>query len=105
MKYLFNSSGQHIANFVNGQLYAPSGGNIGHYLEDRGIFIDMRGQYMGELVKDNRLMRKISSPYRSLNFGVYANYGDVGNYGSPGNCGSIGYIGGYEDIPPPLLTR
>lgn len=29
MKYLFNSSGQHVANEVNGQLHATSGQNIG----------------------------------------------------------------------------
>lgn len=99
MKYLFNSRGRHIANFVNGQLHAPGGKNIGHYLEKEAIFIDMRGRYLGEIVNENRLMRQRSSPYKSVNFGVYGNYGNVGNYGNPGNHGSIGSIGGYEDLP------
>ena len=37
MQYLFNSKGTHIANFVNDQLYAPFGENIGHYMKNNGI--------------------------------------------------------------------
>lgn len=44
MQYLFNSRGQHIANFVNGQFHAPTGANIGHFRERQGIFIDMTGR-------------------------------------------------------------
>lgn len=99
MKYLFNSQGKHIANFINSQLHSPTGQNIGHYLENEGIFIDMQGRYLGEIVHDNRLMYNRMSPYKSVNFGSYGNYGNVGNYGSPGNYGSIGMISGYEDIP------
>jgi hypothetical protein len=98
MEYLFDSHGKHIANFVNGQLHEPSGSNIGHYLEDQKIFIDMSGRYLGEIVQGNRLMYNRSSPHRSVNYGNYGNYGNVGNYGNPGNYGSIGMIGGYEDV-------
>lgn len=31
MKFLFNRKGEHIANFVNGQLHSPPGRNVGHY--------------------------------------------------------------------------
>jgi hypothetical protein len=103
MEYLFNSRGQHIANFVNGQLHAPTGENIGHYLESQRIFIDMAGRYLGEIVNENRLMYNRSSSYSSVNYGNYGNYGNVGNYGNPGNYGSIGTIGGYEDIATPWL--
>lgn len=98
MVFLFNSKGNHIANFVSGQLHSPNGENIGHYLENEEIFIDMNGRYLGELVCENRLMYNNYSPYRSTNFGVYGNYGNVGNYGNPGNYGSIGTMGGYMDI-------
>jgi len=103
MEYLFNSRGQHIANFVNGQLHAPTGQNLGHYLENQGIVIDMSGRYLGEIVHDNRLMYNRSSPHRSVNYGNYGNYGNVGNYGNPGNYGTIGMIGGYEDVATPWL--
>ena len=98
MEFLFNSKGKHIANFVNGQLHAPRGKNIGHYLEQYNIFIDMRGRYLGEIVYENRLMYNRSSEHRGVNYGVYGNYGNVGNYGNPGNYGSIGIIAGYNDV-------
>ncbi|MBU1340651.1 MAG: hypothetical protein KKE44_19590 [Proteobacteria bacterium] len=103
MEFLFNSKGQHIANFVNGQLHAPTGKNIGHYMEPQGIFIDMSGRYLGEIVNKNRLMYNRSSLNKNANYGNYGNYGNVGNYGNPGNYGSIGTIGGYEDVATPWL--
>lgn len=99
MEFLFNSRGKHIANLVNGQLHAPSGQNIGHYLDGQNIFIDMRGKYLGEIVHENRLLYRRNSGHQSTNFGNYGNYGNAGNYGNPGNAGSIGTVGGYEDIP------
>lgn len=98
MEFLFNSKGKHIANFVNGQLHSPRGNNIGHYLKRENMFIDMRGKYLGEIIKGNRLMYSNHSPYRSTNFGNYGNYGNAGNYGNPGNYGSIGLVSGYSDV-------
>lgn len=99
MKYLFDSNGQHIATLVKGRLYAPSGENIGHYMEREEIFINMSGRYLGEIIKEDRLMYKTNSPYRTVSFGSYGNYGSIGNYGNPGNHGSIGLLSGYKDIP------
>jgi hypothetical protein len=104
VKYLFNSRGKHIASLVNGQLHAPTGKNIGHYLEQEKIFIDMRGRYLGELVYEDRLLRNRSSPYLAVSFGSHGNYGNAGNYGNPGNHGSIGTVGGFEDVPEDLLA-
>lgn len=104
MTYLFNSKGQHIANEVNGQLHAPTGENIGHFLENYGFFIDMSGRYLGEIVHENRLLYSTSCPHGSTNFGNYGNYGNVGNYGNPGNYGNIGMLGGYRDVETPWLS-
>jgi len=104
MKYLFDISGQHIANEVNGQLHSPTGQNIGHYLPDHNIFIDMNGRYLGEIMLKNRLVYNPNSSHRSLNYGSYGNYGNVGNYGNPGHYGSIGSVPGYEDVSTPWLT-
>ena len=98
MKFLFDSRGKHIANEVNGQLHAPTGQNIGHYLPNYGFFIDMRGYYLGEIIFENRLMNNRNSGFRSTCFGSYGNNGNVGNYGNPGNYGSIGNVSGYDDI-------
>ncbi len=98
MKYLFDSKGQHIANLVNGQLHAPTGQNIGHFMPSLGIFIDRKGYYLGEMVKENRLLYRVNHPYQHVCYGSYGDYGNVGNYGNPGNYGSIGQIPGFRDI-------
>jgi hypothetical protein len=98
MIYLFDSHGKHIANHVGAALHSPRGRNIGHYVESAGIFVDMRGRYLGEIVNGNRLMYNRSSSYRSTNFGIYGNAGNAGNYGNPGKAGIIGRVAGYEDV-------
>ena len=62
MDFLFDSRGKHIANRVGGQLHAPRGSNIGHWMENDAIFIDMRGRYLGEIVQGDRLMYCKNSP-------------------------------------------
>lgn len=98
---LYNSRGEHIANMVNQHLHAPSGSNIGHYLEQQRIFIDMRGRYLGEIMADDRLLVRKSSPHRNTNFGVRGNAGNVGNYGNPGRRGNMAMPAGYEDVDRP----
>lgn len=97
---LYDSKGRHIANSINGQLHAPNGKNIGHYLEQMNIFINMRGKYLGEIYNGNRLIYNRNSPYRSTNFGNYGNYGNAGNYGNLGKIGMTSLPGGCEDINP-----
>jgi len=105
MEYLFNSRGQHIANFVNGQLHAPLGQNIGHFLEDQKIFIDMSGNYLGEIVQNNRLMYNSISPHRNVCYGSYGSYKNLGSYIDPGSNENIGTVSGYEDIATPWLKK
>lgn len=52
---LHDSHGRHIANFVSGQLHDVQGRNIGHYLENEGIFINMQGYYFYQIVDKRRL--------------------------------------------------
>lgn len=94
---LHDSHGKHVANFVNGQLHDTHGRNIGHFLEREGIFIDMNGRYLGEIVDKKRLLYRNNSPYKFVSFGIYGNYGNVGNYGNYGNIGSCFY-GGFSDM-------
>lgn len=94
---LHDSHGKHIANFVSGQLYDVQGRNIGHYLDNEGIFIDMRGYYLGEIVDKRRLLYNNNSAYKSICYGVYENYGNIGNYGNYGNIGTCFYAG-YSDV-------
>ena len=53
---LHDSHGRHIANFVSGQLHDVQGRNIGHYLENEGIFINMQGYYFYQIVDKRRLL-------------------------------------------------
>jgi len=98
MDFLFNSKGEHIATLVNGQLHSAHGKNIGHYIENNKIFIDMHGHYMGEIIHENRLVYNRHSAYKSTNYGNYGNYGNVDTYGTPGSYESIGLRSGYKDI-------
>ena len=99
MKYLFDSTGKHIANEVNGQLHALNGKNIGHFLLRQSIFIDRAGRYLGEVVAGNRLMSNTSSAFQTVRFGSLGNIGNAGSYGNPGNAGDVRTGGGFEDIP------
>lgn len=98
MQYLFNSNGEHIANFVNGHFHHPRGKNIGHYLPEYKIFIDMDGRYLGEFYERDRLMFQKRSPYLRTRFGRYGNYGNVRNYGNPGRYSRLRLPYGVEDI-------
>lgn len=99
MKFLFDSGGRHVANLVKDQLHSPSGENVGHFLAAENIFVDMAGDYLGEIVHDNRIMYNRGSSHCAVNFGNRGNFPNAGNFGNAENCGSIGKLGGFEDIP------
>lgn len=96
--FIFDLTGKHIANWVDEQLYAPTGENIGHYLPDLEIFIDMKGNYLGEIIFDERLVYDINSPYKLQNFGSLGDFGNIGNLGNPGNFGSLSLTSNYTEI-------
>jgi hypothetical protein len=98
IEYLFDSKGRHIANFINDQLYAPTGENIGHYLEKEKIFIDFNGRYVGEIVLDNRLMYNRASPYKAKQFARYGDSGDVCSYGKAKVLRKACVVYGYDDV-------
>jgi hypothetical protein len=103
MEYLFDSEGNHITNFLNEQLHAPAGQHVGHFIKTQGIFVDLSGNYLGEIVQGDRLMYNNSSPHKNTNHGSYEDCGNARNYGDPGNYGNKGVLPGYEDIETPWL--
>jgi hypothetical protein len=103
MKSLFNSRGRHIANESAGRLYAPSGRNIGRYIEKVEIFVDMNGRYLGEIVSGDRLLSNRSSTHRGTGFGNAGSTGSIGGSGSPGSHGQMSLPGGFEDVALELL--
>jgi hypothetical protein len=98
MQFLFDSRGRHVANEVNGRLHSPTGKNVGHLLTKLGVFVDLEGRYLGEVVQANRLMENRRSPHKATAFCCNGDYGDAGNYGSPGSPGSVGKVAGHTDV-------
>lgn len=68
--FLYNSYGKHIAYVFNHSLYAPTGENIGNFVPQFNIFVDLKGQYLGEIVEEQYLIAKLNSPYLNVNVGV-----------------------------------
>ena len=66
--HLYNSDGQHIANLDSSQLYSVSGRHVGAYIDDAGIFIDLHGRYLGEIVQNDRLLEDPDSHFRERTF-------------------------------------
>ena len=99
MQFLFDSRGRHIANEVSGRLHAPAGQHVGHFMATLGVFVDLQGHYLGEIVRANRLMVKSRSPHRTADFCVYGDYGTAGSFGTPTSPGKVGAIAGHADVP------
>ena len=60
MKRLFNSRGEHTANESGGRLYAPSGPNIGRYIDGAEIFVDLSGRYLGDECVKKEIRSKVA---------------------------------------------
>lgn len=99
--HLYSSNGKHIANLSDGYLYNPTTGrNIGRYLDDKGIFVDPNGNYLGERFGDHRLLRK-SKAYAGENFGAYPISQPIEPHEILQSFGDIGSIAGFDDIQIP----
>jgi hypothetical protein len=98
VQFLFDSQGRHIANEVSGRLHTPVGKHIGHFMAPLGIFVDLNGHYLGEVVRANRLMSDRRSPHRAADFCVFGDYGTAGSFGTPLSPGSIGAVAGLTDV-------
>lgn len=103
MQYLFNSKGQHIANLRQEKLYAPTGENIGHYLEKEKIVIDVKGRYLGEIIQDNRLVVNPVSPLRYSQHAALGNHGQGGQFGYAGQHGQLNFGQAYQDVVTPWM--
>jgi hypothetical protein len=98
MQFLFDSRGNHVANEVNGRLHSPAGKNVGHLMAKLGVFVDLGGRYLGEVVRANRLMENHRSPHKETAFSCNGDYGNAGNYGSPASPGKVGKVAGHGDV-------
>lgn len=96
--HLYSSNGRHIANLADGYLYSPTTGqNIGRYLDDKSIFIDPNGSYLGERFGEHRLLRK-SKAHAGENFGTYPVPAPIEPYEITQGFGDIGSIAGFDEV-------
>ncbi len=102
MKYLYNSWGQHIATENNDLLYSPSGRIIGRFLGECGIFVNLEGKYLGEILCLNRLVYDRNSKYLQNSFGAVslsrALHEHMRNEGTVANYGPLVLPPGFEDV-------
>lgn len=98
MQFLFDSRGRHIANEVSGRLHTPAGKHLGHFMAQLGIFVDLDGHYLGEVVRANRLMVNRRSPHRAADFCIYGDYGTAGSFGTPSSQQRVGAVAGHTDV-------
>jgi len=99
MDFLYNYKGKHIATLINGQLYSVKGANIGHFLKSSNIFIDIRGNYLGQVPFANRLLYSDIYAYDGISFGSLGDFGNIGYIGDIGEVGNLDVIDGFSDIP------
>ena len=98
MQYLFDSTGQPIAIWMNDQLYTPAGRYIAHYMVSLNIFIDRQGYYLGEILYQNRLLNRIHHAYRHVCFGSPGDYGNIDSNRQPASLGGIRQVPGFRDV-------
>lgn len=105
MTHLFNSRGQHILNEHGGYLSLPSGQVVGRYVEQYGVFVDLTGRYIGEILCMNRIVCDSNSRYRDTVLAAANSGGNVGAHPCPGNDSPIPLPPGLEDIDLGQLTQ
>lgn len=96
--FLYNSRGLHIANFLNQSLYSPTGENIGSYIPQFNIFIDLNGQYLGEIVEEHYLITKINSPFLNINLGIKNSVVSIITLTSPNHQKTLESLGFNKDV-------
>jgi hypothetical protein len=79
IEYIYDSVGDNIAFFINGQLWNLDGNHVGRFLVKEGIFINLAGHYIGEM-HNGRLVNNTNSPYRKVPFGQQSDLRHIGKY-------------------------
>lgn len=83
MLHLYDSRGRHILNEHDGYLCLNNGKIIGRYFQDRGVFADLNGKYIGEIYCMNRIVYDRTSRYRHMSFPPTSAGGSIGVHLSP----------------------
>ena len=104
MTYLFDSQGRFIAIELNEGLFTVEGKNIGRYLRNAGIYVDLTGRYLGEIININRLAADRNSRHHQTSFGRQNRSPDIDSHSADVKRHSPSALPpGYEDISPERL--
>ena len=96
--FLYNSHGFHVANFLNQSLYTPAGECLGSYVPQLNIFVDLNGNYLGEVVEDHYLISKMDSPYLNMKIGVTDQKASINAYSAPILANKLPNLGFDKDV-------
>lgn len=94
----YNYNGQFIATAISEQLYSPHGDHLGRYIPSHKIYVDLKGNYLGQVPFANRLLRSDLYSFDEINFGEIESFGNIGYIGDIGSGGEIEEIDGFSDI-------
>lgn len=96
MNWLWTWGGISFGYRDGDDLWTHDGRHVGRFQEDQ-VF-DRHGQYLGELMNGDRLIRRKSFGVRGYSFTPYARRAGFARYAN-----YVGYVmyAGYEDFPPP----
>ena len=98
MLHLYNSQGLHVATEANGYLYSKTGKLIGRYLERLGVYLDLHGRYLGEILCLNRLAFNHDSRYLNASFDPCTYHGAIGPHEKPKDFSPLPLPPGFTDV-------
>jgi len=100
MNLLYNSAGYPVACEADGSLFSPSGRNIGRLVKKAGVFADLNGHYLGEIICVNRLVYNRCSKYLHADLGQAQSQKQIRTVADPRKYSRIQLPAGYEDLQP-----
>lgn len=94
---IYNSHGKQVAVLSGDALYSLYGQFIAEFRPTDGVFVDLQGRYLGEIVEGDRLLENYVSGHHNRLFGLPGLRGSIGaSFGSLSS--SIFMPSGYRDV-------
>ncbi|MGE5529451.1 MAG: hypothetical protein ACM3X6_09970 [Patescibacteria group bacterium] len=97
-RMFFNSRGKYIAAEIEGRLYSAAGRHVGRRVDKYGIFVDLAGRYLGEILCANRLARNRGSRFLQTSFGACKHAEARPAVARPRDYSPVILPPGYEDV-------
>lgn len=104
LELLYDSKGRHVATLMERYIHGVDGACIGYYHTRHGVFVDLDGRYLGEIVYGDRLMYNLLSVHCTATFEARPHRRRIEVVADPGCREPIVRISRYVDIDPKRLT-